>query len=470
MDDRTAGPSSEQLSTVKPSLRGPKWTFGVQVIVIVFCLATLSYEAPRISKLLLPFVVEKNGTTIPPPPGGSKDTVLSLWIPDKPDRSIQERISSSIGNSTTSPLSHCNVTSQVQIVHSLNETVWILHALDDQGQPKHVGGDEFYITYTDDNSTDVTWDPVHNRVIQHPTSVALIQDLENGMYRLEFVSPPMANRNWTAAGQGYLTIHFVYTCGVAQITLKDDWKDGGYSGTVYAIHAVPSPPTRDFVPPTIEKPLSEYDHITVFGDSIMGQFVGQYWQNPDFRGYGRGSGFPSNKKMLFRGNVRSTFSLNKTDYLKETFTQWHGAQLQDKLNTAVLMGSGPWDLGVITWSGGTAVFPLEPILAGYREFIEFVRQQFPNTTVLWKSQSAVHAHNSISTKPKIIQGTKYAGRWRTEQLDMATRKLMKELNVPLLDIYEATFLSADWLFPEDGGHYKFELNRAMLNWFYSKSR
>jgi hypothetical protein len=33
-------------------------------------------------------------------------------------------------------------------------------------------------------------------------------------------------------------------------------------------------------------------------------------------------------------------------------------------------------------------------------------------------------------------------------------------------LYEATHLSADQLYPSDGRHYKPDLNRKMLSWFY----
>ena len=36
-----------------------------------------------------------------------------------------------------------------------------------------------------------------------------------------------------------------------------------------------------------------------------------------------------------------------------------------------------------------------------------------------------------------------------------------------LDLYEATYLSADQLYPSDGRHYRPDLNRLMLSWFYN---
>ena len=38
--------------------------------------------------------------------------------------------------------------------------------------------------------------------------------------------------------------------------------------------------------------------------------------------------------------------------------------------------------------------------------------------------------------------------------------------IPTLDLYQATYLSADWTLPKDARHYRPELNRTMLQWFY----
>jgi hypothetical protein len=57
---------------------------------------------------------------------------------------------------------------------------------------------------------------------------------------------------------------------------------------------------------------------------------------------------------------------------------------------------------------------------------------------------------------------------RSKYLHELQKQVMKELNVPVLDLYEATYLSASKLYPSDGRHYRPELNRLMLGWFYPK--
>jgi len=54
-----------------------------------------------------------------------------------------------------------------------------------------------------------------------------------------------------------------------------------------------------------------------------------------------------------------------------------------------------------------------------------------------------------------------------KQVVLEVKKLkQQQQQIFFLDLYEATYLSADWLFPSDGRHYRPDLNRYMLQWFY----
>ncbi len=44
--------------------------------------------------------------------------------------------------------------------------------------------------------------------------------------------------------------------------------------------------------------------------------------------------------------------------------------------------------------------------------------------------------------------------------------MMDDLRVPVLDVFEASYLSADWTMPGDGRHYDLEYNKMVLSWFY----
>jgi hypothetical protein len=68
----------------------------------------------------------------------------------------------------------------------------------------------------------------------------------------------------------------------------------------------------------------------------------------------------------------------------------------------------------------------------------------------------------------IVKRVKYMSSSRMKELHELQSALMKELVVPVMDIYEASYLSADWMRPGDGRHYRPELNFEMLGWFYQE--
>jgi hypothetical protein len=45
-------------------------------------------------------------------------------------------------------------------------------------------------------------------------------------------------------------------------------------------------------------------------------------------------------------------------------------------------------------------------------------------------------------------------------------KIMKDLNVPVLDVYEATYLSSDQHAVGDSVHYEAPFNKLILSYFY----
>jgi hypothetical protein len=65
------------------------------------------------------------------------------------------------------PLANCSVTSQVRILQKSSQQ-WMMQSIDVNGNNKTVGGDEFYVTYTDNNPTQK----------EKHTAAALIQDLQ----------------------------------------------------------------------------------------------------------------------------------------------------------------------------------------------------------------------------------------------------------------------------------------------------
>jgi hypothetical protein len=46
------------------------------------------------------------------------------------------------------------------------------------------------------------------------------------------------------------------------------------------------------------------------------------------------------------------------------------------------------------------------------------------------------------------------------------KALMNELEIPFIDLYEATYLSGNWMMDGDGRHYRRWLNEEMFSWSY----
>ena len=67
---------------------------------------------------------------------------------------------------------------------------------------------------------------------------------------------------------------------------------------------------------------------------------------------------------------------------------------------------------------------------------------------------------------KALKRIKYMSTSRSDYLYNLQSHIMKELKVPVLDVYQASLLSGDWHFPTDGRHYRPEFNQWTHNWFY----
>jgi hypothetical protein len=61
---------------------------------------------------------------------------------------------------------------------------------------------------------------------------------------------------------------------------------------------------------------------------------------------------------------------------------------------------------------------------------------------------------------------RYASNSRVKYLYEEQMKIMKELNVPVLDVFEATYLSSDQQLIGDLVHYQAPFNKLILSYFY----
>ena len=143
-------------------------------------------------------------------------------------------------------------------------------------------------------------------------------------------------------------------------------------------------------------------------------------------------------------------------------------------STAMIIGSCLWDIldAHDTLQGREYTDHLKSC----RCFVERIRQLFPHVKLIWKSPMAVHIHwvelerlieHDKQTATLFgIDRVKYMSSSRARFLYERQTELMRQLQIDVIDLFEATYLSADRLYPSDGRHYRPDLNRLMLKWYY----
>jgi hypothetical protein len=415
-----------------------------------------------------------------------KNDEAVLLIPAEPDVGAQQVVEESTCDSDSERSS--TVTCQVEIqAGDADFSCWTLYSRDQNGERKTSGGDEFYIRYeefTDDQDNENNDDGEHNHLVLK--AVAIITDHKNGSYSLDFVTPPM-NPNLPFKtdddSRGILTVHFEYSDGIGQLPppCKHDWKNGGYTHNTYTYTYAGCPvrpPIRHFRPPSHSESgiidLGSYDEVLCFGDSTMDQFVrqrynkkGKYYFQPNVK---------VGEKVLFGLNHQNVDSM--LEMLDENFGEELRNREEDKDDhVAMILGSCLWD--ILDAHDALQGRDYEDHIQACRKYIECIRECYPNVTLFWKSPMAVHIH-WVDLERLVEQGRAngnlfgidricYMSASRSRFLCDIQAKVMRELNVPLLDLYEATYLSSDQLYPSDGRHYRPDLNRLMLSWFYDVS-
>jgi hypothetical protein len=272
------------------------------------------------------------------------------------------------------PLAKCSVTSQARIIKKSPQ--WILQSVDASGNDKTVGGDEFYVTYRDNKRPRNGED----------TAVALIKDLADGSYALDFVTTPMDPVAVNLTGRGNLTVHFEYTCNIgrAHQPTKDDWKFGGATLIHHSKSNIQQPPIRAFrFPPSdIDIDLSAFDVVVSFGDSMMQTFVRD--RPKPWRYY--------RKKTNYKENPMLELNSTSLDSLLEKMEEWHGVRhlRNSAIDVAMLLGSSAWDI-TEHHPNATTTRPhdFSDHLDTCRRFVLQVRAIYPNVTVMWKAPAAM---------------------------------------------------------------------------------
>jgi len=413
-----------------------------------------------------------------------------IFVPEIPDLSIGEMLRDIIPDANhTFPLSFCSPTSQLKIIITTttrthgngtendknmrhrNESIsyfqkWNVETYDEYGKRKTIGGDEFQVSFLHDGI------PKNKDMIFKPSAIAIPTDNNDGTYTLDFVTPSLSSDTCveSCSSFGTLKVDMVYTCSIGRMTRpsKDNWKHGGYlREKTYFIKNVSAPESIK----TFEGPnsnglidLSKFDKVICFGDSLMGNLCGVWWDKYIFK----------KKNIEFIRNVgssvRSDLLMNETFPLLE---ELHGKDLRTSRHpgsTAIILGSAAWEM-----SANLGPYPghfFNHSLDMYRDLVTGVRERYPNVTIFWKSPQAVHLtvlqEDCYKEDRKCVDRVRYISNSIALYLHQEQTRIMKMLNVTVLDVFNATYLGEIWHMEGDCQHYRHWLNRHLLDYFHPK--
>ena len=450
------------------------------------------------------------------------------YFPSKPIHNIYSILNESIGltilnDPQQNPLRNCSPTVQYRLrVPTLDATdttasTWILQSMMISPQPQQThkvtstnldvmpkleGGDEIYVQWETN--------PVNSQDVNY-MGVAQVTDQKDGTYLLKFIRPPMLQYNYTTKSgkgdnqelyqYGRLTIYYEYTCGIGSIFApnKDQYTRGGEvfqtltsTAVSHAINGsttmttktwlVPRPYIHDFIPPntignnstttaTAELiDLSKYDKILAFGDSLIAQLVRRF----------SGEGSWSDNILWYQNVCQCLSSDADASSMIDKLHSRHGHQIlrnfRRSKRIAIITGSASWDA-----MRGCVHEDMNDHVNAIRTFLNNVTTSYPNMDIYWKAPSAFFLHRYTTyvdafnetyfqtLKPKygiVPLKPRYINYHVPQQMYHVQKELMKELQIPFLDLYDSYYLSAPWTVPGDSRHFDDALTRLQLSYFW----
>jgi hypothetical protein len=358
-----------------------------------------------------------------------------------------------VHDEVSSNYSLCPVTSQIKI----NLQDWTVTTYGPDGTVKDRGGDDLFIYYEDPG-------------IGGFACIARSTDHGNGTYSLEFKNSPYFDPNSTMAEKGRLTVWLEYTCDVGKIMrpFKDSWATNGATLTKWTAEGVPRPPITVFVPPNADKAinLGLYRVVMGAGDSVMQHFV-----SPRFnRFYFVNLAFDRNlADALLSRSVYRQCRLSRGrlgDYYRANFS-----------SVALVVGFAAWELQKPF--GNNPFLPGQPYadqdlfpehIEALTQYINTMRATFPGLKVFWKTGQYPHLHIAARDRGNDwykIDRLAYMSPYRTYYLYEMQKARMRELDVPILDVMEASYLMPDHNRAfADTLHYDIPTNGMLVSWFY----
>jgi hypothetical protein len=273
---------------------------------------------------------------------------------------------------------------------------------------------------------------------------------------------------------------------------------------------------QPFFPPVVHRRLSSYDLVVAFGDSVLEQLIASKRCSSELTPHDPKSNSPMIEtgpnatiktrnsccccgRIHFGPKVARPLNLQTVPMFLSDLNEFLHPYVQSTSafkvkSVALILNSALWDVlsdEATMADSGTDNEPLgQKVIDPWKEhvnsmcqYLTNVRQEYPSISIFWLLPTAVHIHRvhllsepSLSQKaPQKIRRTKYMSSSRTKHLYeqqklvlqwFGPQQLTASVLVSELDLYEATYLSADWTLPGDGRHYRREFNERMLSWFY----
>jgi hypothetical protein len=417
---------------------------------------------------------EKVEPPTPPPPEIAVPSKDILLMPPKPDpKSVYMMNKAFADDNETFPFPHdavsrnaslCPPTSQIQI----NLQDWTFQTYAPDGTKKTIGGDELYIYYEDGDGN-----ASHTDQRTTATCISLTTDRGDGTYSLNFTTHPYLNASIPLKETGRLQIWLEYSCGVGSIMrpFKDSWKTIGAIMAHWTAENVPRPPMNTFVPPNSDHAidLGQIKSIMAGGDSVMQHFVSPrynyfYWANLSFG--------KNLRDCLLNRSAKKQFQLVK-NRLKNFYSVHQ--------NVGVILGFAAWELQKPygnEWNpipgqpyDDAVLFPEH--LNQLSVLIQQLRSSFPGVQIFFKTGSYLHLHivardhGDAWENSAVTTRIHYMSYHRTMFLYEKQKELMRQLDVPILDVMEGSYLIPDRSrIPGDAMHYDVDTNKFMLDWFY----
>jgi hypothetical protein len=293
-----------------------------------------------------------------------------------------------------------------------------------------------------------------------PTAVAYSFDKGDGTYKLDFVRSPYSAPNASVSGEGTLRVAFEYTCGFGAIPppLKSKWRSGGALMVKYNSTTVPSPPIRPFQRPNQQQDsssvihLGKYKRIVCYGDSNLERFI---------------TNAPEKLKSVLWWDHNVNAPLHHQS-LRKRFLRWipqyltTAQALFPNETVALLVGSHTWDVVF----GTTSSFAGDHIRS-VQKLLKTLQTDFPNVHLYWYSGYALQLHVAAERDNWAdVVPLKYMSYSRSQELYRLQIQLMKRLGIPVVDGFEASYLSAEMTPSGDARHYNERFYNTVLQWYF----